>query len=102
MKPVYHTNKTTDYRLFIMLGDRKTLGNIIMPLEMARRKNELNNASQIEKVIDNHASGLPLYGVITVSKDNTNDTYRYQKSAKIDREGIYFTLLVYAPVTNFN
>ncbi len=73
-----------------------------MPLEMARRINELNNASQIEKVIDNHASGLPLYGVITVSKDNTNDTYRYQKSAKIDREGIYFTLLVYAPVTNFN
>lgn len=37
-----------------------------------------------------------MYGVITVN--GGNDTYRYQKSAKIDKEGIYYTLLVYAPV----
>lgn len=36
---------------------------------------------------------------MTVSQ--SNETYRYSKSAKIDKEGIYYTLLVYAPV-NYN
>ena len=58
-----------------MLGDRDTLGGIIVPLEIARREGKLNNAKQIEKVIDEHASNLAIYGVMTVSK--ANDTYRY-------------------------
>jgi hypothetical protein len=46
LKPIYHnaTNNNTDYLLFVMLGDRDTLGGIILPLEIARKQGELNNA----------------------------------------------------------
>ena len=39
LKPIYHnaTNNNTEYRLFVMLGDRNTLGGIILPLEVARK-----------------------------------------------------------------
>jgi hypothetical protein len=77
LKPIYHnaTNNNSEYRLFVMLGDRETLGGIIVPLEIARKEGKLNNAKQIEKVIDEHASNLAIYGVMTVSQ--ANDTYRY-------------------------
>ena len=89
MKPVFHiqsngTDQQQEYRLFIMMGDKKTLAGIILPLEEAREMGKLNNAKQIEEVIDLHASGLPIYGALTISS-KTNDTYKYQKSAKIDK-----------------
>lgn len=39
LKPIYHnaTNNNSEYRLFVMLGDRETLGGIILPLEIARK-----------------------------------------------------------------
>jgi hypothetical protein len=38
MKPVFHlrNNTSQEYRFFVMMGDRETLGGIILPLETAR------------------------------------------------------------------
>jgi hypothetical protein len=54
MKGIKKENDTSsnEYRLFILFGDKPTLANIIMPLELAREAGKLNNAQQIEDVID--------------------------------------------------
>ena len=59
-----------------MQGEKETLGEIIMPLEIARAEGKLNNAKQIEQVIEKHAGRLTVYGALTVVMGK-NETYRY-------------------------
>jgi hypothetical protein len=46
MKGIKKENDTSsnEYRLFILFGDKPTLANIIIPLELAREAAKLNNA----------------------------------------------------------
>ncbi len=82
------------------MGQREILAIMLADMESKRITGKLANAGQLGETARLYASQFPIYGEITIS--NKSSDYRFQKSNKVTREGVYYTILVYAPLSSLN